>query len=200
MLPITFQPENSKLEEKLNFKITKLNCCLWQSTRMEITITIVRAGSKSIKSCIMRMCSPEDQMLGQGDTLWEFKWRAFWLNAGKSNFTQHSGKSRISQTWGWQARGSHRGKWGCSEGRTILYSNCLSYYRRDAVLTVLGSMHISVSSISGQREFTMRLKILCLWCIGQILKQTCELGDCHSKTWALKLDPIPIGPVFQLAF
>lgn len=64
MLPITFQPENSKLEGKLNFEITKLNCCLWQSTRMEITIRIVRAGLKSIKSCAVRLHSPEKPNAG----------------------------------------------------------------------------------------------------------------------------------------
>lgn len=72
MLPITFQSENSKLEKKkLNFKITKLNCCLWQSTRREITITIEREGLESLKSCTVKICLPGNQTPGQGDTLWK---------------------------------------------------------------------------------------------------------------------------------
>lgn len=36
---------------------------------MEITIMMVRARLRSIKSCIVRMCSPRNQMPGQGDSL-----------------------------------------------------------------------------------------------------------------------------------
>lgn len=87
MLPITFQPENSKPEGKLNFKITKLDCCVWQSIRMEITIPIVRADLKSIKSHIERLHSLGNQMPGQVSALWKFKWRAFSLKVRKSYFT-----------------------------------------------------------------------------------------------------------------
>ena len=142
MLPITFQPENSKPEGKLNFKLTKLNCCLWQSTKMEITIPIVRAGWKSIKSHAVRLHSPENQMPGQGSILWKFKLRIFSLNAWKS-FTWCLVEARISG------------------GGMIHHGTSWGNYRRDAVLTQLDRyVHFCLISFCAKGIFSKTKNIM----------------------------------------
>lgn len=174
MFPITFQSENSKLEKKkLNFKITKLNCCLWQSTRREITITIEREGLESLKSCTVKMCLPGNQTPGQGDTLWKgrgildkckevlvclaFNKVSHLMKLGMVGTCAMPKKRRVFRV-----------------GRSL--PSCtvtLGYCSKDAGLIPLGSMRISVLYPYVQGKCSTRLKILCSGCSGQILRQTC---------------------------